>query len=75
VLDFLVHDVDSGLVLTPGKAKPPIAVVFEPEASPTAAPWDRLPEGRRRKDLSFCLVDPHAVRAEEARKGITRLPP
>jgi hypothetical protein len=35
VLDFAVHDVDSSWVLTfLAKAKPPIAVVFEPEASP-----------------------------------------
>jgi hypothetical protein len=76
VLDFAVHDVDFSLVLTfLAKAKPPIAVVFRPEAFPAAALWDRLPEGRRRKDLSFCLIDSHVVRAEEARKGITRLRP
>jgi hypothetical protein len=45
VLDFAVHDVDSSLVLTfPAKAKPPIAVVFEPEAFPAAALWNPLPE-------------------------------
>ena len=34
----------------PRKSQTAIAVVFEPEAFPAAALWDRLPEGRRRKD-------------------------
>jgi hypothetical protein len=76
VLDFAVHDVDSSLVLTfPAKAKPPIAVVFElGSISCRRSLGSFRPRGGVEKDLSFCLIDSHvAVRAEEARKGVTQL--